>query len=300
MSLATFQLPMTRPLAVAMLLCCSASITRGVVITEGPEEMIGVGVEEQLGAQVPKDSRFRDHNGLPMTLGKLFNGERPVLLSLNYSNCPMLCGRQLNDLVRALNDPGMEDWKAGREFDVVSVSIDPTERPERAKQTHQRYTQEYGRPGSAGGWHFLVGDSSNIETLADTLGFRYKFIPDTGEYAHAATLIVVTPDGVVSRYINGVGYDAQTLRLSLVEAGDGKVGSTMDQILLTCFIYDHTKGKYSADAVRIMKIGAATTILVLGLSLAPYWLFRRRHAAASPVPDTESLNHQYTTDSETK
>ncbi len=250
-----------------------------VVITDGPKEMIGVGVEEQLGVEVPRKLPFRDHNGLPTTLGKYINGERPVLLSLNYSNCPMLCGRQLNDLVRALNEPGMESWNAGREFDVISVSIDPTERPERAKQTHKRYTQEYGRAGTADGWHFLVGENKSIEQLADTVGFRYKYVPETREYAHAATLIVVTPEGVVSRYINGVGYDPQTLRLSMVEAGDGKVGSTMDQILLTCFIYDHTKGRYGPQAQKIMKVGAAVTIFILGVTLTPYWLFRRRTRA---------------------
>lgn len=274
-------------LCTAMLAFVAAPTGLAVVITDGPEEMLGVGVEEQLGAQLPLDLRFRDHYGLPTTLAKYFQGERPVLLTLNYSNCPMLCGRQLNDLVRALNDPGMEDWNAGREFDVLSISIDPTERPERAKQTHKRYTQEYGRVGTAGGWHFLVGNSKNIEAIADAIGFRYKFVPDTGEYAHAATLAVVTPDGVVSRYINGVGYDAQTLRLSMVEAGDGKVGTTMDQILLTCFIYDHTKGKYGPHAFRIMQVGAATTIFVLGLALTPYWLYRRRQAAhelAHPKP----------------
>lgn len=265
---------------VAVALAANAT---AVVITDGPEEMIGVGVEEQLGAQIPLDLKFRDHHGLPLTLAKIFNGDRPVLLTLNYSDCPMLCGRQLNDLVRALNDPGLENWNAGTEFDVLSVSIDPNERPERAKQTHKRYTQEYGRAGTADGWHFLVGDSKNIEALADAVGFRYKFVPDTGEYAHAATVIVVTPDGVVSRYINGVGYDAQTLRLSLVEAGDGKVGSTMDQILLTCFIYDHTKGRYGPHAFRIMQVGAATTVLLLGLTLTPYWLFHRR---SKPAPST--------------
>lgn len=270
-------------LATMIAACTLGSRAAAIVITDGPEEMVGVGVEEQLGAKLPLDLRFRDHHGLPTTLGKLFTGDRPVLLSLNYSNCPMLCGRQLNDLVRALNDPGMEQFTAGKEFEVVSVSIDPTERPERAAQTHKRYTEDYGRPGTAGGWHFLVGDNENIQTLADTVGFRYKFVPDTGEYAHAATLLVITPEGVVSRYINGVGYDAKTLRLSLVEAADGKVGSTMDQILLTCFIYDHTKGRYGPQAQRLMAYGGALTVVILGLALTPYWLYRRKHTNTQPT-----------------
>lgn len=273
-------------LAATAAACMLGPRTWAKVLTDGPEEMIGVGVEEQLGAQLPLDLKFRDHHGLPVTLGKLFSGDRPVLLSLNYSNCPMLCGRQLNDLVRALNDPGMEQFAAGQEFEVVSVSIDPTERPERAAQTHKLYTEKYARPGSAGGWHFLVGDSKNIQALADAVGFRYKFVPDTGEYAHAATLMVITPDGVVSRYINGVGYDAKTLRLSLVEAADGKVGSTMDQILLTCFIYDHTKGKYGPQAERIMAYGGAITVVILSLALTPYWLYRRKHPNLQPTGES--------------
>ena len=269
-----------------MVLCAGPSLA--VVIEAGPgtpDELAGVGIEEQLGVQLPLDLEFRNEEGETVTLGTYITGDKPVLLLMNYSNCPMLCGRQLNDLVRALNDPGMENFAIGSEFDIISVSIDPREQPERAMLTHKRYSEDYGRPGTSHGWHFLVGNQENITKLADLVGFRYKFIESTGEYAHAATLMIVTPEGVVSRYINGVGYDAKTLRLSMIEASDGKVGSTVDQILLTCFIYDHTKGKYAPHAVGLMKIGAATTIVVLGLTLAPYWL-RRRHATSPTETDS--------------
>jgi len=273
-------------LAVAVAACGSLSAK---VITDGPKEMQGVGVDEMLGNQVSLDLKFRDHHGLPLTLEKIFDGQRPVILSLNYSDCPMLCRYQLNGLVDTLKEM---PWNAGQEFDVVSVSIDPTERPERARQTHKRYVQDYGRPGAADGWHFLVGDSQNIAQLADEVGFRYNYVEDTGEYVHTAALMVMTPDGVVSRYLYGVMYDPQTMRLSLVEAGDGKVGSAMDQILLTCFIYDHTKGRYGPHAFRLMQVGAGTTVVVLGLALVPFWLRRRSAAphASTPTgtPDTPS------------
>lgn len=270
-----------RPLLVLALVSSVTARCEAKIITDGPEEMIGVGVEEKVGTQIPLDLKFRDRHGLPLTLGKLFNGERPVLLTLNYSNCPMLCGQQLNDLVRALSDEEMK-WNAGDQFEIVSVSIDPTERPERAKQTHKRYAEQYGRPGTADGWNFLVGDSKNIEALADAVGFRYKYVPDTGEYAHAAALIVVTPDGVVSRYLDGLGNDPQTIRMSLVEAGEGKVGSALDRVWLTCFVYDHTKGQYAPQAVGIMKLGGAVTVVILGLALMPYWLMRRHRQQLVP------------------
>ncbi|QDU53990.1 SCO family protein [Aeoliella mucimassa] len=281
--------------AVGMLLCAGPAV--GVVIEAGdetPDEMVGVGVEENLGVQLPLDLAFRNEEGEAVTLGSYMNGEKPVLLLLNYSNCPMLCGQQLNDLVRALNDPGMENFSIGREFDIVSVSIDPREQPERAKLTHKRYSEQYDRPGTSHGWHFLVGNDENIHKLADLVGYRYNFVESTGEFAHPATLMIVTPEGVVSRYINGLGYEAKTLRLSMVEAADGKVGSTVDQILLTCFVYDHTKGKYAPQAVGIMKLGAAATVLVLGLALAPYWLHRRRSTKSTESDSTDSTDTQET------
>ncbi|WP_442483789.1 SCO family protein [Aeoliella sp. SH292] len=277
--------------AVVVLAPCAGA----VIITEGPEEMLGVGVEEKVGTQIPLDLVFRDRNGLPTTLGKIINGKKPVLLTLNYSNCPMLCGRQLNDLVAALADPEM-DWNAGDQFDVLSVSIDPAERPERAKQTHKRYTEDYGRPGTAEGWHFLVGEQASITALADAVGFRYKYDPASKEYVHSAALILVTPDGVVSRYLDGLGNSPETIRMSLVEAGEGKVGTALDRIWLTCFVYDHTRGQYAPHAVRWMQIGAATTVVILSLALTPYWLMRRRNHAIA----VENSSHEDTQDTDTQ
>src|SRR5690606_18128178 len=207
----------TTYLRIALLLGVLTTLTppSAAQVLEGvPKEMEGVGVDQKVGTQIPLDLEFVNDEGKTVTLREMFSGERPVLLSLNYSTCPMLCRLQLNSLVQTL---GEMEWTTGQEFDVLSVSIDPKETPAQAHTTRMNYLQQYGREGAAGGWKFLVGKEANINRLADAVGFRYKYVPDTGEYAHSAALMVVTPDGVVARYLNGVAYDASTLRLSLVE-----------------------------------------------------------------------------------
>jgi protein SCO1/2 len=246
-------------------------------IAEGlPADMVGVGIDQKVGDQIPLDVEFVNEQGEKVQLKDIFSGERPVLLSLNYASCPMLCRLQLNSLVQTLQEL---EFTTGQEFDVLSVSIDPKETPRQAQITKENYVQQYGREGAADGWKFLVGKEENIRKLADAVGFRYNFVPDTGEYAHSAALMVVTPDGVLARYINGLAYDAKTLRLSLVEAGEGKIGSVFDQFFLSCYAYDHTKGRYAPMANRIMQVGASTTVLLLGLGLIPYWFRRQRHPA---------------------
>lgn len=259
-----------------------------------PEEMEGVGIDDKSGTQLPLGLRFRDENGRAVTLAEVFDGDRPVLLSLNYSNCPLLCGVQLNGLVDSIRK--IEGWTAGREFDVVSVSVDPLETTHRAKQTEQKYLERYARRGAAEGFRFLTGSRESIRTLADAVGFRYKYIPETREYSHSAAEIVVSPGGMVSRYLYGVAYDPQTVRLSLVEAGEGKIGSPLDRIILFCFHYDETKGRYGPVARRVMSVGAGVTVVALGLGLAPYWLRRSGPAvvvaAAAPSdPPADSAEH---------
>ena len=255
---------------------------RAQLVEDLPEEMQGVGIDDKSGDQVPLDLKFRDENGKIVALADIFDGTRPVLLSLNYSDCPMLCRVQLNGLTDAIKEI---DETVGKEYDVVSVSIDPTETALRAKQTEQRYLKDYGRAGAAGGWRFLTGSQKNIKALADAVGFRYKFIPDTGEYSHTAATMVVTPSGVLSRYLYGVMYDPQTVRLSLIEAGQGQIGSPLDQLILFCFHYDATKGRYGPVARRIMSLGAGVTIMAMSVWLVPYWL---RRSSPAPVEMTSS------------
>jgi cytochrome c oxidase subunit II len=234
-------------------------------------ELQEVGIDEKLGETLPLDVAFRNEKGEDVTLGQLFNQGKPVILTMNYSDCPMLCMLQLNALVDSLLDVSL---LPGEDFEILSVSIDPTETPERARLTQQRYAKAYGRPEAAHGWHFWVGKKSNIDRLADAVGFRYKYIPEQKEYSHAAALMLCTPSGTVSRYLYGVYYEPRTLHLSLIEAGEGKIGSTMDRILLFCFHYDATAGRYGPVAQRLMKIGAGLTLFVLVIGLVPIWLRR--------------------------
>jgi protein SCO1 len=278
--------PFLTPLrALLCALCVSAVIpANGQLVTDLPDELVDVGIDEKRGETLPLDLEFLDENGNRIKLREIFSGERPILLSLNYSNCPLLCRLQLNGLVDGIREM---EWTTGEEFTIVSLSIDPNETPAIAKKTEEKYLRNYGRAGVGNGWYFLTGSEQNIKRLADSVGFRYKFIPESNDYSHAPAVIVCTPDGVVSRYLYGVLYEEQTVRLALVEAGEGKVGSAVDQLILYCFHYDETKGRYGPAAIQIMKVGAATTVLVLSAVLVPFWIRSRKSSANVPPTSTE-------------
>lgn len=254
--------------------CCLVFTTSVLAqLNETPEAVDGLGVTEHLNEKLPLDTRFTDDRGALIRLGDYFDGEKPVILSLNYSNCPMLCQQQLNGLVRTLSEM---DASVGEDFHLVSISIDPRESHQKASRTRLRYYQEYDRPGTADGWHFLVGDATSIVAVAKATGFQFRYVPERKEYAHTAVLMICTPDGRISRYIYGVQFDEPTLRLSLVEASEGKIGSTVDQIILTCFMYDETAGRYGPQAFRLMQLGAFTTVTCLAIGLIPFWVLRRK------------------------
>jgi protein SCO1 len=247
-----------------------------------PKELEGVGVTEHLGTQIPLDLEFVDSGGKPVALRQFFNGRKPVMLTMNYSNCPRLCSLQLGGLFEAMQPM---PWTIGDQFEMITVSFDPLETSERARLTKQKYLQVYRRAGAAEGWHFLTGREENIKKLADTIGFHYRYSESTQQYIHQAVSFILTPDGRVSRYLYGVKYDPQTLRLSLVEASDGKVGSTTDKILLFCFHYDSESGRYGLIATRLMQFGGGLTVVVVGSAI---WLLRRREkkAALGKSPET--------------
>lgn len=258
----------------------TVSAGRSQLVTDDLEPLDGVGIQEKLEATLPLDLEFRTSDGKTRTLASLFESGKPALLSLNYSDCPMLCRLQLNGLVDGLRDMKLEP---GKDFHIISVSIDPSETPQRSRQTKQNYLKSYGRPGTGDGWHFLSGDKQSIDRLADTVGFQYKYVPERKEYAHAAVTIAVTPEGVVSRYLYGVLYPAQTLRLALVEAGEGKIGTTLDRVLLFCFHYDATSGRYAPVAIRLMQLGASATLGAMAIGLFPVWWKRRRNEASESL-----------------
>lgn len=238
-----------------------------------PRLLEGVGVEEQLEVKLPLDLELFDSSGRKVRLGDYFDGEKPVILTLNYSDCPMLCNLQLNGLVEGLR--GL-DWSAGEEFEIVTISLDPKESPKRAAETQARYEQVYGR--NSGGWHFLTGPETNIKTLAATVGFHYRYVEERREYAHAAALILSTPDGRVARYLYGVQYPAATLRFGLLEASKGRIGGAVDRILLYCFHYDPEEGRYTPVVTNVMRIGAGGSALILAAFIARLFLREKRVA----------------------
>jgi protein SCO1/2 len=253
-----------------MMLATIASPARAQRTEPLPAELKGVGVTEHLDGQIPLDLEFVDADGKRVKLQQFFDGQRPVVLTLNYSNCPMLCSLQLDGLFKAL---GRMDWDIGDQFEMVTVSIDPLETPDRARMTKQKYLKTYRRAGAAEGWHFVTGREEDIQKVAEAVGFQYRYSPDERQYLHIAVTMILTPDGRVSRYLYGVEYDPQTLRLSLVEAADGKIGSTTDQVLLFCFHYDATSGRYGPAAFRLMQLGGLVTVVVL---VGGIWILRRK------------------------
>lgn len=265
------------------------SVVYAQLVEELPEALRGLDVEEHVDRQLPLELTFRNQNGAYVQLSDFCDGQRPVILSLNYSNCPMLCNLQLTGLVNALKEM---KWTAGREFQVVSVSVDPLETIERAAQTQQRYLSEYGRQGAGQGWSFLVGKQQEIQKLAEAMGVKYRYLRDRREYSHPAVFVLCTPDGRISRYVYGIEFPIRTLELALTEAGEGQVGSAWDRILLYCLHYDSKTGQYTAAIWKIMRLAGVMTLLGLtGLigNLAWQERTRRRKASGSAI-STELLS----------
>jgi protein SCO1 len=244
-----------------------------------PPELKDVGVDERAGEQLPLELAFLNDRGQTVTLRQCLRTNRPAILSLNYSNCPLLCSQQLNGLIASLQKV---DWAVGNEFDVISVSIDPLETPERAALTKQKYVELYGRRETAGGWKFLVGSSSAITRIADAVGFRYQYLRDRREYSHPAVFVMVTPEGRISRYVYGIEFAPQDMKLSLVEASEGKIGTTWDRILLFCLHYDNSTGKYSLAASRLMRAGGVVTLLAITALVGVCFWRERRRARTGP------------------
>ena len=238
-----------------------------------PGALQGVGIDQKLDTQVPLDLTFRDEAGRTVPLSTYFQGKKPVILALVYYECPMLCTQILNDLESSLK---AVSFNPGRDFEVVSVSFDPKDTPDIAASKKQLLLKRYGRPNTSNGWHFLVGDQPNIKTLTDAVGFHYKYDPATQQFAHASGIMILTPDGHLSRYFYGLEYAPRDIRLGLVEASQNKIGSPVDQILLFCYHYDPSTGKYGALVMRIVRVSGVGFVLVCGTFL---WIVIRREKA---------------------
>ncbi len=269
---------------VALALALSGSAAQ---LTDDPEQTVGVNpsllrqvhLDQKLGDHIPLDLTFRDEHGQSIRLSQFF-GHGPVVLSLVYYQCPMLCTEVLNGLVRTLRQLPIE---IGRDFTVVTVSINPSEYPALAAAKHAMYAGMYGRPGAYAGWHFLTGDEPQIEKLAHSIGFYYAYDPASHQYAHPSGVFVLTQDGKLSQYYYGVSYSTRDMRLGLVQASQDRIGSRVDQILLYCYHYDPHTGKYGLMISRLMQLGGAVTLVGLVGLIAI--LFRREHYG---FPDSAS------------
>lgn len=229
-----------------------------------PRELEGVGVTEHLNAQLPLEVNLRDEQGAPVRLGQFFDGRRPVVLTLFYDRCPMLCNLVLNAQVTALRNTL---WTVGEQYDVVAVSIDPRERPEESRSRRDRLVRSYNRGGSTRGWHVLTGDEANVRRLANAIGFQYRYDARQNQYAHPAAIFVVTPTGRVARYLYGIEFRPNDVRLALLEASEGRSINTVERVLLFCFHYDPQGQKYVLLARRVMQLGGAVCAVALGAML---------------------------------
>lgn len=248
-----------------------------------PPELAGVGVVEQLGKHVDLDLEFVNESGRPVKLRQFFAAGKPVLLNLAYYTCPMLCSLVLNGQTAALKDL---PWVPGSEFQVVTVSIDPRDTPELAGKKKVNYLESYGKP-VYDGWHFLTDYNGNVQKLAGQVGFHYRWDERQEQFAHSAAIMFLTPDGRVSRYLYGIKFNSRDMRLALTEAGEGKLGSTVDKLLLYCFHYDPSTRSYGLFAMNLMRSGGALTVLIFGIVL--FRLLRRERRRSSGLKHSDSL-----------
>ena len=235
-----------------------------------PGALQGVGIDQRLDQQVPLDLMFKDEAGRAVPLSSFFQKGKPVILVPVYYRCPMLCTQILNGLAGSLKAVTLDP---GKDFEIVAVSFDPKDTPETAAGKKQMYLRRYGRPGTANGWHLLTGDAQNIKALTDAVGFHYRYDAATDQFAHASGIMVLTPEGRLSRYFYGIEYSPRDLRLGLVEASRNKIGSPVDQILLFCYHYDPATGKYGAVVMNLVRFAGAGFTLICGTFLV---IFLRR------------------------
>jgi len=260
-------------LALAPALAPAAAGAGGSAPDGRPPFLRDLGFDQRLGDALPLDAVFRDEQGSEVRLGDYFH-DKPVVLSLVYYECPMLCTLSLNGLVSAMD---VLSFDAGREYEVVTISFEPKETPELARAKKAAYLQRYHREGGAEGWHFLTGDAAAIRRVTDAVGFRYAWDAETKQYAHPSGILVITPEGRIARYLYGIEYAPKDLRLALVEASEERIGSPVDQLLLYCYQYDPTTGRYGAVAMNLVRAGGVVTVLGLAGFWAVMWR-RERHA----------------------
>jgi len=235
--------------------------------TPVPKDLQGIGIDQHLNAQVPLNAQFLDESGRTVRLGD-YLGQRPAILALVYYRCTMLCSYILSGVVSGLRPLSLHP---GSDFDVIAISIDPSDRPADAKDQQAHYSRAYSAKAGGAGWHFLTGDEKNIRLVADAVGFHYRYDPKTNMFLHAAGIMVLTPQGKAARYFYGVEFAPKDLELGLVEASANRIGSPADQILLYCYHYDPATGKYGAAVMNLLRVAAGGVLAALAISLFILW-----------------------------
>ena len=239
-----------------------------------PIPLRDVEFDQKLDSQIPLDLSFSDERGVPVQLRQYLGG-KPIILNFVYYKCRDLCPLLLDGIVRALRAIRFD---VGDEFEVLTVSIDPSDTAALAAAQKQDFIRRYGRAGSERGWHFLTGEEAVIRKLAEAVGFHYSFDAKTGEFAHATGIVLLTPGGKASRYFYGIEFSPRDLRLGLVEAAEGKIGTPIDQLLLFCYHYDPVTGKYGPFVTNLVRMAGLITVITLGGFIL--WMLRRERANA--------------------
>lgn len=247
--------------------------TMGITSTETPKEMTGIGISEKLGTQLNLNLQVRNEKGDMVPLKSFFNGNKPVMLSLVYFSCPGLCNFHLNGVTEALKKM---DWKVSDQFDVIALSFDPKETADVAAKKKMNYLKVYQREGSESGWHFLTAEPETIKALTESIGFQYKWDEQSQEWAHASAAIILSPDGKVMRYLHGILFEPQDIKLSLMDAMNGKMGTVTEKMVWFCYKYDPHQSKYTLAAARLMQMGGGVMILLLIVFLLPFWIRSKR------------------------
>lgn len=248
-----------------------------------PDDLLQkAGFDQKLNGQIALDLAFRDENGRAVQLSNYF-GEKPVILVLMYYECPNLCPLVLDGVIRSLK---ALSFNIGDQFNVLTVSINPGEGPALAMTKKRESIQRYGRPGAENGWHFLTGEEASIKQLTEAVGFRYAYDAEKDQYAHASGIVILTPQGRISRYFYGIEYAPRDLRLGLVEASSGKIGSPVDQLLLLCYQYDPATGKYTLTIMNALRLAALAT--VLGLSAFVLVMVKREGVGSAKKEGVEN------------
>jgi protein SCO1/2 len=235
-----------------------------------------IGLDQHLNTQIPLDLSFTDEHGQRVRL-RDYCTDKPVILNCVYFRCPMLCTQVLNGVLKSTNAMSLQ---MGKDYTVVSISIDPRETTEMAAAKKETYVKSYRRPGAEEGWHFLTGDQASIDALTKAVGFRYKYDPTSDQFMHASGILVLTPEGKISRYYYGIDYPPRDLRLGLVESSERRIGSPVDQVLLLCFHYDPQTGRYGLAIARVIRVAGIATLVIMGTFLTRMYFLERRRSAA--------------------